>query len=63
MPLALKQNPQRFQHIALIIGYQNPAHRLTLNSQSGVLSQCLHANELLKDNFIKLCNFMAFESE
>src|SRR5207247_8722743 len=38
MPLAFEQNPQRFQHIALIIGNKNPAHRLTLNSESDAVS-------------------------
>src|SRR5207245_6332898 len=38
MPLAFEQNPKRFQHIALIIGNKNPAHRLTLNRESVILS-------------------------
>jgi hypothetical protein len=33
MPFAFEQNAKRFQHIALIIGNKNPAHRLTLNSR------------------------------
>src|SRR5207237_9672588 len=33
VPLAFKQNPQRFQHIALIIGNKNSAHRLTVHSR------------------------------
>jgi len=38
VPLALEQNPERFQHVALIIGNKDPAHRLTLNRESRVLS-------------------------
>src|SRR5207249_10932378 len=38
MPLAFEQNPDRFQHIALIIGNKNPAHRLTLNRESNAVS-------------------------
>jgi len=38
VPFAFEQNPQRFQHIALIIGNKNPAHRLTLNRESVTLS-------------------------
>ncbi len=38
VPLAFEQNPERFQHIALIIGNKNPAHRLTLNRESSILS-------------------------
>jgi hypothetical protein len=38
VPLALEQNAERFQHIALIIGNKNPAHRLTLNRESSELS-------------------------
>jgi hypothetical protein len=38
MAFAFEQNAKRFQHIALIIGNKNPAHRLTLNRESSDLS-------------------------
>ena len=41
MAFALEQNAQRFQHIALVVGNQNPAHGLTLNRYSGQLSTAL----------------------
>jgi hypothetical protein len=46
VPLAFEQNPQRFKHIALIIGNKNPAHRLTLNRESVILSM-MQPNVLL----------------
>jgi len=49
VPLALEQNPQRFQHIALIIGYQNPAHRLTLNREYESLSIALTRKQMRLD--------------
>jgi len=38
VPFAFEQDPQRFKHVALIIGDKNPAHRLTLNRESITLS-------------------------
>jgi hypothetical protein len=35
---ALEQNAQRFQHIILVVGDQDPAHQLTLNRVSHALS-------------------------
>jgi hypothetical protein len=38
MTFALEQDAQRFEHVALIIRNQNPAHALTLNRVSGPVS-------------------------